>query len=250
MSNNSDTPKVPKPRGRKPGSKDTKPRKPKAIGSNDGQKGTTSKHRAAVVPAWVQNRGLKPKHALFIAEYMVDLDAKNAAIRAGWAPSTAERMGWELVHKNQKTAAAIKEALDARQVRIGITADKVVLELANIAFGKPTSVMTWGPGGVIVKDSESLAPEEAALVSEVSEVKPTEKGGGSLKLKTHDKMKALELLGRHLGIFQDQVINRVQVQEVPAAQAQAPEAVTFQEIMAKAKDRWKQQGYLGASRQG
>lgn len=250
MSNNSPTPKVPKPRGRKPGSKDTKPRKPKAIGSNDGQKGTTSKPRAAVVPAWVQNRGMKPKHALFVAEYMVDLDAKNAAIRAGWAPSTAERVGWELLHKNQKTSAAIREALDARQVRVGITADKVVLELANIAFGKPTSVMTWGPGGVIIKDSESLAPEEAALVSEVSETKPTEKGGGSLKLKTHDKMKALELLGRHLGIFQDQTINRVQVQEVPAAQAGTPEVATFQEIMSKAKDRWQQQGYLNAPGQG
>lgn len=181
---------------------------------------------------------------------MVDLDAKNAAIRAGWAPSTAERVGWELLHKNHKTSAAIKEALDARQVRIGITADKVVLELANIAFSKSTSVMAWGPGGVVLKDSDSLAPEEAALVSEVSEVKPTEKGGGSLKLKIHDKMKALELLGRHLGIFQDQVINRVQVQEVPAATAQAPEAIAFQDIMSKAKDRWKQQGFLGASRQG
>ena len=60
-----------------------------------------------------------------------------------------------------------KEALDARKGAGLITADKVVLELANIAFGKPTSVMTWGPGGVIVRTPESLAPEEAALVSEV-----------------------------------------------------------------------------------
>lgn len=250
MSNNSPTPKVPKPRGRRPGSKDTKPRKPKAIGSNDGQKGTTSKPRAAVVPAWVQNLGIKPKHALFIAEYLVDKNAKAAAIRAGWTEKTAGRASWELLHKNPKTAAAIKEALEAQQVRTGITADRVLLEIANIAFAKPTDVMAWGPDGVILRDSKSLTPEAAALVQEVSETKGTDKGGGSVKIKVYSKLDALDKLCRHLGIFNDQTTSRVQVQEVPAAQAQAPEAVAFQDIMSKAKDRWKQQGYLGAAVQG
>lgn len=251
MSNNPPTPKVPKPRGRKPGSKDTKPRKPKAIGSNDGQKGTTSKVRAAVVPAWVQNLGIRPKHALFIAEYLVDKNAKAAAIRAGWSEKTAGRASWELLHKNPKTAAAVKEALEAQQVRTAVTADRILLEYANIAFSRPTDVMEWGPGGVILKDSGSLAPEVAALVSEVSETKGNlEGGGGSLRIKMHDRMKALEYLARHIGLFNDQTTSRVQVQEVPAAQAGTPEVATFEGIMANARNRWQQQGYLGASRQG
>ena len=253
MDNNCDSTPTPKPksnRGRKPGSKDTKPRKPRCIGSKDGQKGSTSKPKAAVVPAWVENRGLKPKQALFIAEYMVDLNGKAAAIRAGWSPVVASRVAHELIHLNRKTSKAIKEALEARQARTGITADRILLEISNIAFGRATDVMDWGPGGVVLRDSSSLPHEVAALISEVSETKPTDGGGGSVKVKTYDRMKALEMLGRHLGIFQDQVINRVQVQDVPAAAPGSPEAEKFSAIMASAKERWKQQGFLGASRQG
>lgn len=61
--------------------------------------------------------------------------------------------------------------------------------------------MAWGPDGVIVKDSELLSEKVTATVAEISE--STTLHGGSIKVKIHDKAKALELLGRHLGMWKD-----------------------------------------------
>jgi hypothetical protein len=80
-----------------------------------------------------------------------------------------------------------------------VTADRVVLELARVAFGDPRRVMSWGPGGVRLRPSAELADEEAAIVAEVGET--TTKEGGSLRVKTVDKLGALRLLGQHLGMF-------------------------------------------------
>ena len=65
------------------------------------------------------------------------------------------------------------------------------------------SYARWGPGGVRLKNSEELTEDEAAVVSELSE--NITENGGSLKFKLHDKKGALELLGRHLGIFNDKL---------------------------------------------
>ena len=85
-----------------------------------------------------------------------------------------------------------------------------------------------------------MSADDVALVSEVSETKGTDKGGGSMRVKLHDKMKALELLGKHLGIFQD--VSRIQVQEMPEATME--EHKNFQEVANRAMDRWKSQGLL------
>jgi phage terminase small subunit len=84
-----------------------------------------------------------------------------------------------------------------------ITVERIARELAYIAFGNKRDVMAWGPGGVKLKDSAELTDAQAALVAEVSET--TTKDGGSLKLKTHDKVRALELLGRMKGAFIEKV---------------------------------------------
>jgi phage terminase small subunit len=84
-----------------------------------------------------------------------------------------------------------------------ITVERIVKELALIAFGNKRAVMSWGPNGVKLKDSEELTDEQAAQVAEVKET--ISSAGGSLSLKTHDKVKALELLGRFAGMFTDKV---------------------------------------------
>jgi phage terminase small subunit len=61
--------------------------------------------------------------------------------------------------------------------------------------------MSWGPKGVVLIDSSELTEDEAALVSEVSET--TTAAGGSMKVKLHDKLGALEKIGKHLGMFVD-----------------------------------------------
>ena len=151
-------------------------------------------------------RKLTDKQAAFVAEYLVDLNATQAAIRAGYSERTAYRIGAELLHKTS-VAEAIAAGQAKRAQRVEITADRVVAELAKIAFADPRDLMEWGPDGVKLKASADLTEEQAASVAEVSET--TTKDGGSLKLKKHDKVKALELLGRHMGMFKDKVENEI-----------------------------------------
>lgn len=147
-------------------------------------------------------RGLTDKQKAFVAEYLVDLNATQAAIRAGYSEKNAARIAVDLLNKNQ-VSEAIQQAQAHREKRTMVTQDRVVTELAKIAFGDARAVMEWGPKGVILRSSADLTDDEAAGVAEVSET--TTKDGGSLKLKRHDKVKALELLGRHLGLFTDKM---------------------------------------------
>lgn len=150
----------------------------------------------------MKQRKLTPKQQRFVDEYLVDLNATQAAIRAGYSQKTANEQAARLL-ANVSVQTAIAERIKAREQRTEITQDKVVKELAKVAFGDPRNVMTWGPSGVKLKDSEELTDDEAAFVSEVSET--TTEHGGNLKLKTNDKLKALELLGKHLGMFREKV---------------------------------------------
>lgn len=147
-------------------------------------------------------RKLNPKQARFVDEYMVDLNATQAAIRAGYSKKTAGQIGERLLRKVE-IQAALAERMKARETRTEITQDKVLAELARIAFGNKRALMTWGPSGVTLVDSETITDDDAAMVSEVSE--SITEAGGTIKLKTHDKVKALELLGKHLGMFSDKV---------------------------------------------
>jgi len=141
---------------------------------------------------------LNDRQARFVAEYLVDLNATQAAIRAGYSARTAYSAGERLL-RNVEVAAAIAEAQAARSRRTEVTADRVVLELARVAFGDPRRVMSWGPGGVKLRPSAELADEDAAIVAEVGET--TTKEGGAVRLKAVDKLGALRLLGQHLGMF-------------------------------------------------
>lgn len=143
-------------------------------------------------------RGLTPKQVAFVAEYLVDLNATQAAIRAGYSAKTAGWIGPQLLGKTH-IATSIEAGKAARSARVQISADAVLRELGRIAFADPRKVMEWGPDGVRLLSSEDLSEDDAAAVAEVSE--STSEHGGSIRMKKHDKVKALELLGRHLGMF-------------------------------------------------
>jgi len=142
------------------------------------------------------------KQRLFVAEYLVDLNATQAAIRAGYSAKRADSIGYEILRKPE-IAEAIQKAMADREKRTEITSDRVLNELAKIGFGDPRAVMKWGPGGVSLRESSELTDEEAAFVSEVSE--SFSENGRTLKLKTNDKIRALELIARHLGMFKERV---------------------------------------------
>jgi phage terminase small subunit len=143
--------------------------------------------------------GLTPKQQRFVEEYLVDLNATQAAIRAGYSAKTANEQGSRLL-AHVSIASAVQSAIAARSERTQVTADRVVAELAKIGFSDMRKFSTWGPAGVMLRDSETLQGEDAACVAEVSQT-ITDGGGGTLKFKLHDKVTSLKLLGQHVGMF-------------------------------------------------
>jgi phage terminase small subunit len=89
------------------------------------------------------DRGLTPKQQIFVTEYLVDFNATRAAIAAGYSERTAGKIGSENLQKPE-IKAAIAEATKARQVDTGVTADRVVAEIASLAFAQTHGEAAWG----------------------------------------------------------------------------------------------------------
>lgn len=155
---------------------------------------------------------LTPKQQRFVAEYAVDLNATQAAIRAGYSEKTAKSIAQENLTKPD-IASAIQELLDARADRTGVTQDRVIAELAAIAFSDVSDFASWGEDGELqMLASADLSEEASAAIREVYSTTSTvtfqdggERSTVYKKVKQHDKLKALELLGRHLGMFKKDV---------------------------------------------
>jgi phage terminase small subunit len=142
--------------------------------------------------------GLTPKQARFVEEYLIDLNATQAAIRAGYSAKTAEWIGPQLLGKSH-VRERIETAQRERSARTGITADRVVQEIARLAFADPRLVMRWGPDGVELKPSDELTDEAAAMIAEVKE--SVSQAGSSMQVKFHSKVAALEQLAKHVGLY-------------------------------------------------
>jgi phage terminase small subunit len=140
---------------------------------------------------------LTAKQQAFVKHYLVSLNASKAAIKAGYSSKYVNRSATQLL-ANPKIQAAIREEIEARNERIQVTQDQVVAELAKVAFGDPRAVMEWGPHGVKLKPSDELDKNSIAQVADIAN--GGENGPG---IKFYDKLKALELLGKHLGMFTD-----------------------------------------------
>jgi phage terminase small subunit len=143
---------------------------------------------------------MTPKQERFVQEYLIDLNATRAAIRAGYSGRTANEQGAQNLAKLSNEIAA---ALAERSEKTKITAGRVLKELATLAFTDFRKAVSWGPDGVTLLPSDELGDDEAAIIAEVTETRS--ETGGSIKAKRYDKLKALELLGRHLGMFSDRV---------------------------------------------
>jgi len=138
----------------------------------------------------------------FIAEYLIDLNATQAAIRAGYSVKTAGSIGDENLKKPEINSAIAKE-MAKRSKRTGVNQDRVVLELAKIAFVNASDVIDADTA--TVKD-DATADDTAAIQSIKVKVFPTKDGEGvEREIKLGDKLKALELLGKHLGMWNDKL---------------------------------------------
>jgi phage terminase small subunit len=139
---------------------------------------------------------LTAKQRRFVEEYLIDLNGAQAAIRAGYSAKTARQQASENLSKPD-IAEAIAAAQQERSQRTEITQDRVIAELATIAFADARDYLAWGGTKVMLKASPDL--ESAAAVASVSG------DGEKATLKLHDKIRALELLGRHVGMFTKRV---------------------------------------------
>lgn len=142
------------------------------------------------------------KQARFVEEYLIDLNATQAAIRAGYSPKMAYSIGEENT-KKPEVKAAIDKVLAERSKRTGVSADRVILEYAKIAFSDMRNFAEWGPSGITLKSCDDLSPDDSACIAELSETET--KDGGSIRFKLHDKKGALDSLAKHLGMFTDKL---------------------------------------------
>lgn len=138
------------------------------------------------------------KQKRFVEEYLIDLNATQAAIRAGYSPATAKEIGCENLTK-LNISVAISQAIAERSKRTGINQDRVLQELARIGFAKITDVVD--PETAKIRPDAS--DDDLACIQSIK-IKPNE-FGTEREVKLYDKKSALVDLGKHLGLFKDKM---------------------------------------------
>lgn len=141
---------------------------------------------------------MRDQERIFADEYLIDLNATHAALRAGYRRATAKNAGaWiDPEHPGKpQLRAYIDKALAERARRTGVSADRVVRELARVAFGDPTALFDPKTG----KLREDIGEDDRAMIAGWR----VKRGDAvdEMEFKLVDKVRALELLGKHLGMF-------------------------------------------------
>ena len=142
---------------------------------------------------------LTEKQKRFAEEYLVDLNATQAAIRAGYSPDTANEQGSRLL-ANVNVKSTVDKMIAERSRRTGINADRVIREIAKIAFVNAGEIVDLDTALLMDKISD----DDMAAIQSVK-VKTFGEDGVEREVKLADKLKALELLGKHLGLFKDKL---------------------------------------------
>lgn len=152
--------------------------------------------------------GLTPLQRLFCYEYMVDLNAGEAAKRAGYSAASASSIAHDLF-KIPAVVQRIEELMEKRASKIEVSAEKVLAEIAKIAFVDIRDLFTEdGDIKPVSEWNETLAASVAGLEIEAlfeGFGQDRQEIGKTKKIKMNDKLKALELLGRHLVLFKDKI---------------------------------------------
>lgn len=141
------------------------------------------------------------KQKRFVEEYLIDLNATQAAIRAGYSVESASEIGYEnLIKPDIQTAIA--KAMAERSKRTGVNQDRVVQELAKLAFVKMTDIVDKKGR---IKDT--AAEDDLSCIESIKYKHSETDAGQSVEreVKIGSKIKALELLGKHLGMWNDKL---------------------------------------------
>lgn len=141
------------------------------------------------------------KQKRFCDEYLIDLNATRAykvAYKNVKSDEVAKAAASRLL-TNVNVKNYIDDCMEERQKRTEVTQDRVIQELAAIAFSKVTDYATVKDDMVKIKDTDELTEKQIRAISGIKE------GKFGIELKLNDKEKALELLGRHLGMWNDKL---------------------------------------------
>lgn len=144
---------------------------------------------------------LTEKQKIFADEYLVDLNATRAyrtAYPTVKKDETAAAAGARLL-RNVNVSAYVQERMQDRQRRTEVTQDRVIHELAAIAFARITDYLEIRNNTVVIKDTAELSPGQISAIAGIKE------GANGIEIKLNSKEKTLELLGRHLGMWNDKV---------------------------------------------
>lgn len=150
---------------------------------------------------------LNAKQERFCEEYLVDLNATQAAIRAGYSEKTAKSQGSRLLTKAD-VSARVGELKAERAKRTEITADRVLRELARVAFVDPTDVLNMETATVKPDVSADDRAVIAAVKVKYIPVKQYDEDGEltvvdavEREVKLADKLRALDMLAKHLNMY-------------------------------------------------
>lgn len=146
---------------------------------------------------------LSKKQQAFVDEFLIDLNATQAAIRAGYKRSEYTDTNANKLLENTRIAEEIEKKMAERSKRTGINQDRVIEELAKLAFVNPADVINL-QSATVLPDAK---PEDLACIQSVK-VKRTTKGKNVIEereIRFYDKKDSLVQLGRHLGMFKDKV---------------------------------------------
>lgn len=158
------------------------------------------------------DKKLTDKQKMFVHEYLVDLNATQAAIRAGYSEKRSSEISYQLLQKTT-VQQAIQKAMDERAKRVDVTADKVLQELAHIAFDDIKNYLSYRTEKTLLEYDENGKPiigykqviemmdSDMVDTRNIQEVSTNAKGVFTFKL--YSKADALNALGKHLGMFTD-----------------------------------------------
>ncbi len=159
-------------------------------------------------PAKGSGNGLTPKQEAFVNEYLIDLNATQSAIRAGYSEKTADQQACRML-TNVKVAEAITKAQAARSAKTGIDAAWVLTRLTQEATADLADII--GDSGELRPISEWPLIWRQGLVTGVDVQENVVEGvktGQTIKVKLSDRIKRIELIGKHVDVqaFRDQIL--------------------------------------------
>jgi phage terminase small subunit len=149
---------------------------------------------------------LTPKQQRFVGEYLIDLNASAAAIRAGYSAKAANQTGPRML-VNAGVAEAVKLGKAEHLARTELTADRVLAELGRIAFSNITNLFDEKGN---FRPIHTLTAEQAAAIGAFEVIKKNaEAGDGRIdvihKIRMLDKVRALEILAKYFGLLTERV---------------------------------------------